>query len=97
MFPYPRKEEDNQTQMNKTHTINWTEESTDNTVLQVKCGTLEIPRGGSILKHQGCACLSAPAAAQLSQDSCAGCGPKLEFCIWTLLFNRAQKENKQKT
>lgn len=96
MFPYPKREENNQTQMNKTHTIGWAEESSGNTVLGIKCKTLETPSGGSVLKHQGYVCAPAPAAAQLSQEKSAGCGPKIGFCICTLLFNRAQKERRKK-
>jgi len=66
MFPYPKKEASNQTQMNKSRITSRAEESLGNTVLGAKRGTPEIPCGGSTLKHQGCIC---PSLAQ-SRATC---------------------------
>lgn len=56
----------------------------------------EIPSGSNSLQHTKAVFASAPAAALLSWKASAGCDPEKEFCIWTLLFIRVEKEKKKK-
>lgn len=70
------------------------EEFSGNIALGVKCETQKFPVAVTAYSTKA-VFASAPAAALLSWKASAGCDPEKEFCIWTLLFIRAEKEKKK--